>query len=146
MDDYWEVVDSNAAIATLLSACDPELLKPPLNVVRLCLHEGGLAPQIDNLDQWAGHLYHQVIRRAERTCDPRHYDLASEIVALRGEVPRPGPPTGPVLTLRLRAGDRILRLFSTAAQLTTPADAALEGLLLETFLPADEATREFFLR
>lgn len=37
-----------------------------------------------------------------------------------------------------------MSLFSTAARLTTANDAALEGLHLETFLPADEWTRRLF--
>ncbi|GAA1534665.1 helix-turn-helix domain-containing protein [Nocardioides humi] len=145
LDDHWDVVDANAAITALLAGCAPELLEPPVNVVRLCLHDDGLAPQIDNLDQWAAHLYHQAVHRAERTHDPRHHALAAEVAELRGGVPRLEPAAGPVLTMQLRVGERTLRMFSTSAQLTTVADAALEGLRLETFLPADEATREFFL-
>jgi len=144
LDDHWEVVDANEAITALLSDCDPDLLEPPVNVVRLCLHERGLARQIGNLDQWAGYLYHQAVSRAERTHDPRHHALASEIAELYGGLPRLDPATGPVLSLRLRTAGRELRMFSTSAQLTTAADVALEGLRLETFLPADDATRAFF--
>jgi hypothetical protein len=49
-----------------------------------------------------------------------------------------------VLTMELRYDEQLLRMFSTSAQLTTATDAALEGLALETFLPADEETRAFF--
>ncbi|TNM50835.1 helix-turn-helix transcriptional regulator [Nocardioides albidus] len=144
LDDYWDVVDTNAAISVLLAGCSPALLEPPVNVIRLCLHEDGLARQIDNLDQWAGHLHHQAVSRAERTHDPRHHALVAEIVGLYGGTPRLDPTTGPVLTLRLRTAGGVLRMFSTSAQLTTATDAALEGLRLETFLPADEATRGLF--
>ncbi|MDQ6526031.1 helix-turn-helix transcriptional regulator [Nocardioides sp. LHD-245] len=145
LDDYWDVVDANAAIAPFLADCSPELLEPPINVVRLCLREDGLASRIDNLDLWTGHLYHRAVGRAERTHDPRHHALVAEIVELAGGVPRLDPLTsGPVLTMELRYDDRVLRMFSTSAQLTTATDAALEGLALETFLPADEETRAFF--
>lgn len=145
LDDFWDVVDANTAITPFLEGCAPALVEPPLNVVRLCLHPDGLARQIGNLDQWAAHLYHRAAGRAERTHDPRHHALVAEIAALVGGVPRLEPATtGPVLTLELTYGDRVLRMFSTSAQLQTATDAALEGLALETFLPADEATREFF--
>lgn len=147
LDDHWDVVDANAAIGPFLAGCAPELLEPPINVVRLCLHPDGLARRIGNLDQWAAHLYHRALGRAERTQDPRHHALAAEIVEIVGGVPRLDPTTaGPVLTLELRHEDQVLRMFSTSAQLQTATDAALEGLALETFLPADDATREFFAR
>ncbi|MGP4111923.1 helix-turn-helix domain-containing protein [Streptomyces sp. 4N509B] len=37
LDDYWDVVDSNAGVDALLVGCAPELLEPPVNVIRLCL-------------------------------------------------------------------------------------------------------------
>lgn len=146
LDDHWDVVDANAAIGVLLAGCAPDLLEPPVNVVRLCLHPGGLAPRIENLDEWAGHLHHQALSRAARTHDPRHHELVAEIVRLYGGTPRLDSTLGPVLSLRLRTDDGVLRLFSTSAQLTTATDVALEGLRLETFLPADEATRVLFGR
>lgn len=144
LDDHWDVVDANTAIGVLLAGCGAALLEPPVNVVRLCLHPDGLASRIENLDQWAGHLHHQALSRAERTHDPRHHALVAEIVRLYGGTPRLDASLGPVLSLQLRTDDAVLRMFSTSAQLTTATDAALEGLRLETFLPADRATREFF--
>ncbi|WP_436699587.1 helix-turn-helix domain-containing protein [Nocardioides sp. BYT-33-1] len=145
LDDHWDVVDANAAIGPFLAGCAPDLLEPPINVVRLCLRTDGLADRIGNLDVWAGHLYHRAAARAERTHDPRHHALVAEIADLAGGVPRLDPVTvGPVLTLELHHEGHLLRMFSTAAQLTTATDAALEGLALETFLPADEETRAFF--
>jgi hypothetical protein len=49
-----------------------------------------------------------------------------------------------VLTLELETDAGPLRFFSTSAQLSTATDATLEGLHLETFLPADVATRQAF--
>ncbi|WP_147918875.1 helix-turn-helix domain-containing protein [Ruania zhangjianzhongii] len=141
LDDYWDVVDSNAAVDALLDGCAAELLEPPVNVLRLSVHPSGLAPRIENFDQWAAHLHHQVASRAERTGDPRHQQLAAEMALHRGRESGESQSSGPVLTMDLRAGAQVLHLFSTTAQLTTVTDAALEGLHLETFLPADEATR-----
>ena len=141
LDTHWDVVDTNAAAAALLDGCDPELLQPPLNALRVSLHPGGLAPRIRNLDAWADHLVRQVSNRASHLHDARLHELARE---LRGYVDpavmpiRPG--TAPVLALELDTEHGLLRFFTVAARLETPNDSVLEGLHLETFLPADQVT------
>ena len=40
---WWELLDSNDAISVLVSDCAPELLQPPVNVLRLSLHPDGMA-------------------------------------------------------------------------------------------------------
>jgi len=45
---HWQLVSANAAVAPLLAGVDQELLKPPVNVLRLGLHPRGLAPRIAN--------------------------------------------------------------------------------------------------
>jgi transcriptional regulator with XRE-family HTH domain len=144
LDTYWDVVDANAAVDQLLEGCAPALLVPPLNVVRLCLHPQGLAPRIRNLDQWAAHLHQQVTHRAEHTHDRRHRELLAEIESYLERPPGSPVSTGPVLTLEVESAVGLLRFFSTSAQLDTATDATLEGLHLETFLPADVATRQAF--
>lgn len=141
LDTFWDVVDANAAVDQLLVGCEPALLEPPINVVRLCLHPGGLAPRIRNLHQWAAHLHQQVTHRAEHSHHPRHRELLAEIESYVDQPSRNPVNTGPVLTLELQTAGGLLRFFSTSAQLDTASDATLEGLHLETFLPADVATR-----
>lgn len=142
LDDHWNIVDANAAVDVFLDGCAPDLLEPPVSVVRLSVHPDGLARRIRNLDDWAGHLYRQLLHRAERSHDRQQLDLAAEITDLLGRQPRQPSATGPVLALEIELSGGIARFFSTSAQLTTAQDAALEGLHLETFLPADPATRE----
>ena len=142
LDEQWDIVDANSAVDLLLAGCDAELLEPPVNAVRIALHPRGLAPRIRNLAQWAGHLHQQVSHRAEQTRDPALLALAREIrtlVALPAGTP-PGPE--PVLVLELEAGASVLRFFTVAARLETARDTTLEGLHLETFLPADARTAE----
>lgn len=146
LDDHWDIVDANAAVDRLLAGCAPELLEPPVNVVRVCLHPDGLAHRIRNRQEWGSHLLHQVSHRAERTHDPRHRALAAEIAGYLGAPADATPATGPVITLEIDVDGGPLRFFSTSATLSTATDAALEGLHLETFLPADDATRLRFTR
>lgn len=144
LDTYWDIVDANAAVDQLLVGCAPAVLEPPMNVLRVCLHPRGIAPRIRNLDQWAAHPYQQVTHRAEHTHDPRHRELVAEVESYLQHPPSMPTVSGPVLTLELDTGAGALRFFSISAQLDTAADATLEGLHLETFLPADDATRQAF--
>ncbi|WP_405458246.1 helix-turn-helix transcriptional regulator [Streptomyces sp. NBC_00101] len=144
LDDHWDVVDANAAVAPLLAGCAPELLEPPVNVVRISLHPEGLAGRIRNRAEWGGHLLRQVTHRAERTHDRRHRQLAEEAAGHCGPLDPAAPFVGPVITLDIDVDGAPLRFFSVSATLSTTTDAALEGLHLETFLPADDATRRRF--
>ncbi|MFF4528475.1 hypothetical protein ACFY1P_04310 [Streptomyces sp. NPDC001407] len=82
--------------------------------------------------------------RADRTHDQRHHELAAEIAGYLDEPDAATLLTGPVITLEIDVDGTPLRFFSTSATLSTATDAALEGLHLETFLPADEETRRRF--
>lgn len=144
LDDAWDVVDANAAVDALLVGCSPALLEPPLNVLRICLHPDGIGARIRNRDQWATHLFHQVVHRAEHTHDPRHRALVDEVTGYLDGTPSPPRTSGPVLTLELETDAGLLRFFSTSAQLDTATDVTLAGLHLETFLPADATTRAAF--
>lgn len=146
LDDHWNIVDANVAADRLLTGCAPALLEPPVNVVRACLHPDGLAGRIGNRAEWGNHLLRQVRHRAERTHDQGHQALAAEVAGYLDGADATAPPTGPVVTLAIDVEGAPLRFFSTSATLSTATDAALEGLHLETFLPADEETRRRFGR
>jgi transcriptional regulator with XRE-family HTH domain len=144
LDRRWDVVDANGAVDVLLAGCDPELLEPPVNALRVTLHPGGLAPRIHNLDEWADHLLRQVAARHARTHDPAVAALLEEFSAHLGRRPA-STSASPVLALDVDTPRGRLRLFSVAAQLERPTDSTLQGLTLETFLPADEETRSLLL-
>jgi transcriptional regulator with XRE-family HTH domain len=138
---WWEMVDSNAAAGLLVAGCAPELLEPPVNVLRLSLHPGGLAPRILNLGQWRAHLLEQLHRRVLQTGDDR---LEQELRGYPGEDGWTGAAPSPsdvVLPLRLAIPDGgVLSFFSISAAVSTPADVTVEELMIESFFPADPAT------
>lgn len=45
VDWHWTIAASNQAVANLVAGVVPLLLRPPVNMVRLCLHPAGLAPK-----------------------------------------------------------------------------------------------------
>lgn len=150
IDRYGDVVMTNRAVAPLLAGLEESWLEPPVNVYRLSLHPDALAPRIHNLDQWAGHLLHRLERLCDLTGDPR---LASLLAEVRAYAPSPGEP-GPagsddgvapagdvVLPLHLDHPDGELRLYSAITHFGAAWDVTLDELSIETFVPADEATR-----
>jgi transcriptional regulator with XRE-family HTH domain len=143
IDRWWDLLDSNAAIAPLLEGCAPELLAPPVNVLRLSLHPQGMAPRIANLPQWRAHLLSQLSHRAAALGDQRLRDLHAELLGYPGGQDS-APPAGVVLPLRYRLGDQELSLFSISAVVDTATDVTVEELTIEAFYPADAPTAGTF--
>ena len=145
VDLRWNLVAANAAVEPLLAGVDPELLGPPLNVIRLSLHPRGLAPRIANLGEWRTHVLERLRREAELTASP---DLIALIEEIRGYPKPPAPDRRPedygsvAIPFQLMAGDTLLSFFSTTTVFGTPVDITLSELTLETFFPADAATAE----
>ncbi|MFW0793785.1 helix-turn-helix transcriptional regulator [Gordonia sp. CPCC 205515] len=144
LDDQWDVVDANEPVDMLLADCDPALLDPPLNVIRLCLDPRGLAPRIRNLPTWRAHLLHQLAQRISHTGgDPVLVALQAEMLGhATDDAPPPRPLVDPVVPLEIEVGGHVLRMFSVASRIESAADVTLSGLHLETFVPADHQTRE----
>jgi len=140
---WWELVDANAGIALFTGGVRPELLEPPVNVLRLSLHPDGMAPRIANLRQWRAHLLARLHRQAEATGDPRLFSLYSELEAYPGghgdEAPPP-QPTDVVVPLRYQAATQQLSFLSITAVIGTPMDVTVEELAIESFYPADNQT------
>ncbi|MET7301688.1 helix-turn-helix transcriptional regulator [Embleya sp. NPDC005575] len=139
---YGQIVAANAAIDVLTEGASPELLRAPMNMLRLMLHPEGMAPRVQNLNAWGHHVLENMRAQALRSPDPL---LDAFIEELRGYVPDAelGPDhLGFAVPLRLRDpdGSGELRLLTTLTSFATATDVTLAELHLEAFLPADEAT------
>lgn len=145
LDRHWTMVDANAAAGLLTAGAAPELLEPPVNVLRLSLHPAGMAPRIRNLSQWRTHVLHRLDRQALATGDPVLRELHEELAALPGGGDEP-EPNGLVVPLRYAAGNVELSFFSVTSVLGTPLDVTLSELAIEAFLPADDKTAHFLRR
>ena len=94
VDRHWNLVAANAAVGPLVAAAAPELLASPLNVLRLALHPNGLAPVIENLPEWRGHLMARLRRQFAETGDSALGALAAELAAYPGgESHEPSEPS-----------------------------------------------------
>lgn len=143
VDRHWGMVAANRAVGLLMEGIAPELLEPPVNVLRASLHPDGLAPRIVNLAEWRAHLLDRLGRQAVSTGDPALAALHEELSALPGGGPAPSIDldAGAIaVPLRLRAGDRELAFISTVTTFGTAIDITVSELSIESFFPADEAT------
>lgn len=147
MDRHWNLVMHNRLVPLLLQGVAPELLRPPVNVLRLSLHPQGLAPRIHNLPQWREHLLERLRQQVAATGDGVLAALAEELRALpappdaRGSA-LPGEHLGVLMPFRLDTPAGELHLISTTTVFGTAVDITLQEMGLETFFPADEATAE----
>ncbi|AKU14669.1 helix-turn-helix domain-containing protein [Luteipulveratus mongoliensis] len=138
VDTGWDLVTANDAIYRLVEGVAPDLLEPPINVIRLALDPRGLAPRTVNLDQWRTHLLARVARELEASADPRLATLLEEF----GPVPANAAQDAElVISLRLRIDDDVWSFISATTVFGTPHEVTLSELAIETFYPADEETR-----
>ena len=142
VDRHWNLISANASVAPLMAGADPALLAGPVNVLRLALHPGGLAPRIGDLGALKAHFLARLARQATVSGDPVLAELLRE---LRDYPAPPGAAEDPdalALPFRLRVGEAELSFLTTTMVFGTAHEVALSELTVETFFPMDETTRE----
>jgi transcriptional regulator with XRE-family HTH domain len=144
LDRHYNLVSANDAVAVLTAGVAPELLAPPANALRITLHPSGMAPRINNLEEWSAHLLHRLRRQASVTGDPALEHLYEELTTYPGVSSEPplDESTGAdiLLALRLADGERELAFFSTVSTFGTAVDITLAELSIEAFYPANATT------
>lgn len=146
IDRHWHLVAANRIVPLLMAGAAPDLLKPPINVLRLSLHPQGLAPRIANLAQWRAHLLErlqqQVAATGDAVLEALHDELAAYPVAGTGRdaAPAGGELGGVVVPFQLAMPSGVLSFISTTTVFGTPVDVTLQELALESFFPADAQT------
>ena len=151
VDGHWELIDANDAVFKLVEGSAPELMEPPVNVLRLSLHPDGMAANILNLAQWRRHVLFRLRRQADRSGDPFLNELYEELLGYPGGEPGRGgddPMDEPgiesaadvVLPLRVRLAGQDLSFLSTTTVFGSPLDVTVAELAIESFYPADAAT------
>jgi transcriptional regulator with XRE-family HTH domain len=153
VDRHWNMTALNSSVGYLIKGIDPEMLKPPVNVLRLSLHPQGLAPRILNLYEWRTHLLERLRLQIEATGDPILVDLMRELSAYpvpKEQEQSPGSSRqgnqwkNIVVPLELEIDGVARALFSTTTVFGTPMDVTLSELAIESFFPADAYTAEAF--
>lgn len=145
VDRHWTVVLSNSALPQLYEGCSPELLRQPINAVRLILHPQGMGPRIVNFVAWRAHTVAVLRQQIEARADPVIQALLAEVMAY----PVPAGCTGLAMSdgpQRYATPLQIATRLGTASFLNTttifgtPTDVTLSELALEMLFPADAQT------
>jgi transcriptional regulator with XRE-family HTH domain len=145
VDRHWGIVAANDAIAVLTEGAAPELLEPPVNVLRLALHPDGIAGRIVNLGRLRAVLLQWLAHEAVATGDPALAALLDELRALPGDgasAPAEGATGEVAVPLRIRWRDRELSFISTNTTFARATDITVAELSIESFFPADAATAQ----
>jgi transcriptional regulator with XRE-family HTH domain len=143
VDGLWNLIESNRAASLLWDGVDPELLKPPTNMLRLAVHPGGL-PKISSMTAACNApLIQKLRRRSREDADPALGELIEEVASYLPADPPAGRATQPVVSLDLRTPLGEVSLFTVIATLGAPLEVTAANLAIETFLPMDarSATR-----
>ena len=137
---YGRVVFRNAATAVFLEDAAPELLRPPMNMLRIMLHPQGMAPRVRNFSQWGRHVVENLRTKARKHPDP---DLDAFVAELSSYVPSGEPSPGHLgfsVPMQLDTTQGELHLITALTSFATATDVTVAELRLEAFLPADQAT------
>lgn len=146
VDRAWNLLQMNNGASRLLGAFLPEDAPPEVlgNVLIATLHPRGLRPFIVNFDEVAAITLERARREAARTpSDPIYAKVTSMLRAIP-DLPLSHVPLdahGPFVSVHIRRGELEARLFTMIATIGTPMDATAEDLRIETYFPADAATR-----
>ena len=153
VDRHWTLIAANASVPPLMVGVEPKLLELPVNVMRLSLHPGGLAPRIVNLGAWKAHAVERLRRQHRITGDKTIEVLLAEISGYEyagqgsdAQEPAHGPASDVAVPLKLRTDAGLLSLLSTTTIFGTAVEITLSELVLEAFYPADQATGDILRR
>ena len=146
-DRRWNILMTNRAVDPFFAGVAPDLLRPPVNLVRLGLDPRGLASYVVNLADVRA-MFRSRVRRQLAT----HSD--AELTALYEELLAPGaddesggsiePESDVVIPMTFRFDGRELRMFSTITTFGTPMDITLDEISIESYYPADAETAAYF--
>jgi transcriptional regulator with XRE-family HTH domain len=151
-DRGWNLVAANASATALVEGVDVDsaLLEPPVNILRLGLHPGGLAPYIVNLAHWRAHFLGRLSQQIAVTDDVELKSLMEELVTYPVGEPDDAHVAEPAQSeilgaVRLRApSGGEWSFFGMFAGFDTPFEVTSSELALELLFPADRSTQEAF--
>jgi transcriptional regulator with XRE-family HTH domain len=144
VDRHWDVVLSNRALPELYAGVSPELLRPPVNAIRLMLHPAALAPRIINFSDWRAYIVSVLRQQVEARADAGIESLLAEILAY------PAPDHGAATDmngsqrfatpLQIATAAGTISFLNTVTVFGTPTDVTLSELALEMLFPANSET------
>ncbi|NEV88964.1 helix-turn-helix transcriptional regulator [Streptomyces tendae] len=144
-DRRWNIVMTNRAVEPFFADVDPELLRPPVNLVRLGLDPRGFAPLVVNLADVRAVFRSRITRQLAHTHDAGLAALRDELLETdSADASGPSVESDVLIPMILRLGGREVRLFSTITTFGTPMDITLDEVAVESYYPADAESAAYF--
>jgi transcriptional regulator with XRE-family HTH domain len=146
-DRHWNILMTNRAVDPFFAAVDPDLLRPPINMVRLGLDPRGLAPLVVNLADVRTLFRTRIARQLAKSPDPDLTALYEELLAPDSETEAEtslSNESDVLIPMIIRYDGRELSLFSTITTFGTPTDITLDEISIESYYPADTKTAAYF--
>lgn len=154
VDRSWNTFALNATANALFSqfVAEGEAYESldAVNAVRICLDDAGLKPFIRNWHGFMRGILGQLKSELQR--EVVHEDIAALIDDIQTALARSKSEQDatlgddfPVLRLQLERSGMQISLFTMMSSFNLPLDATIAELRIETFLPADDASRAFLL-
>jgi hypothetical protein len=143
-DRRWNILLTNRAVDPFFATVDPELLRPPMNLVRLALHPRGFAPLIANLADVRSMFRTRIRRQLGAAADPELTRLYEELLTPGADEASHPVESEILIPMIIRLDGRELRLFSTITTFGTPLDITLDEVAIESYYPADAESAAYF--
>ncbi|WP_166458697.1 helix-turn-helix domain-containing protein [Verrucosispora sioxanthis] len=144
-DRRWNIVMTNRAVEPFFAQVAPDLLRPPVNLVRLGLHPRGLARLVVNLADVRAVFRARISRQLATAPDPELTALYEELLAPEADdTSDQRIDADVVIPMILNVGGRELRLFSTITTFGTPMDITIDEVAVESYYPADAESAAYF--
>ena len=145
VDRHWNLAARNPAAGALMAGIAQQLLEPPINVLRISLHQEGLAPRIANLADWKRHVLERLRHQVSQSGDPVLESLMDELRSYPAPASKaPSANASGLIAMPLILNSPVgqLSFISTTTMFGTPVEVTLSELAIESFFPADGATAE----
>lgn len=146
IDRIWNLLKANEAAQRFFALAGA---RGDRNLLREILAPGPLRERIVNWQETARALLRLLeLEITRRPHDREAHALFAELRSFDGVDELLSHPSSgvsaPVMTIRFRIEETELELFSLIATIGMSADATLDDLRIETLLPANDVTREWF--
>ncbi|ARX88395.1 XRE family transcriptional regulator [Streptomyces alboflavus] len=135
---------TNRAVDPFFAGVAPELLRPPVNLLRLGLDPRGLARYVVNQTDVRAVFRTRVTRQLAAAPDAELTALYEELFAPDAEDAGPHVDSDVLIPMIIRFDGRELRLFSTITTFGTPMDITLDEVAIESYYPADAESAAYF--
>jgi transcriptional regulator with XRE-family HTH domain len=144
-DRRWNIVMVNRAVQPFFAHVDPDLLRPPVNLLRLGLHPRGFARIVVNMADVRAVFRNRIARQLAIAPDPGLAAIFEDLLAA-GSDDTAGERIAAdvVIPMVLHIDGRELRLFSTITTFGTPMDITLDEVAIESYYPADAESAAYF--